>query len=278
MNFKLACSLTALCASFAAMADIRIYSTDNNGQPIIFSSNDRYARMDNQHEKNYALVDFARHQFMLVNPRQREALVLDNSSPASPRAGSPLNIEVIAQGNGPNIAGYATRKFTLSANGKQCAVIYGSKQLASLPEMQKLTRALEQLQQRISRMMIGFNPLIDDCTRAKAQTSQTFKTTGTPLRIDNAHGQTQSQVTRIERHAQIPASAYQIPPGFKVTSMKDQMKQIEQQKQQTMEQLKQQMPDMQKMIEQLQQNGEMPDEAVQQLRKMKELLKQRLPK
>lgn len=277
MNIKLACSLVALCTSFAATADTRIVSTDNSGQKIIFSSNQRFARMDNQREKNYALIDFERQQFMLVNPRQREVLVLDNTAPKPPSRASSLNIHVTAQGAGPEIAGYATRKYLLTANGKRCAVIYGSKQLSSQPDMQKLTRALEKLQQRISNMMSGFNPLMDDCTRAKAQTSQTFKTTGMPLRIDNARGQTQSRVIRIDRQAQVAASAYQIPRGFKVTSMKDQMKQIEQQKQQAMQQLQQQMPDMQKMIEQFRSDGKMPEEALEKLRQMKELLKQRTP-
>ena len=59
-------------------------------------------------------------------------------------------------------------------------------------------------------MMGGFRALMDDCTRAKTQTSRTFQTTGTPLRIDNAQGKIQTEVIRINTQANIAADYYQI--------------------------------------------------------------------
>ena len=276
MNIKRSCCLVILLSSFNASADLRIEATDQNGQQIIFSSNDQFVRMDVQREQKYALIDLQRQAFMLVSPQQREVLVLDNSN-IDGRAGVALEIKLEPAGDGPAIAGYSTRKYLLLANNKKCAVIYGSKQAAQQPGMQKLFSALEQLQQRITAMMNGATPLIDVCSRAKSHTMQTFSTTGTPLRIDSADGKTQTRISRIDNHAQIPATAWKIPPAFKVTYMKDLMQQIEQQKQQMRQQLQRQMPDMQKMIEQLKRDGKMPEKAMEQLRKMKELLKQREP-
>ena len=277
MNIKRSCCLVILLGSFNASADLRIEAADQNGQQIIFSSNDQFVRMDVQREQKYALIDLQRQAFMLVSPQQREVLVLDHSN-IDGRAGAALEIKLNPAGDGPEIAGYPTRKYLLLANNKKCAVIYGSKQAARHPGMQKLFAALAQLQQRISDMMSGLAPSVDVCARAKSHTMQAFSTTGSPLRIDSADGKTQTRISRIDSHAQIPATAWKIPPAFKVTHMKDQMKQIELQKQQMLQQMQRQMPDMQKMIEQLKRDGKMPQQAVEQLRKMKELFKQREPK
>lgn len=265
--------LAAGVASQPTLADIRIDAIDAQGQPVIFSSNGQSARVDNLRENKYALVDMARQRFMLVNPRQHAVLLLDNT--ASEKQAPAIDIELKALDKGPDIAGFTTRKFQLRAEGKNCAVIYGSQTAAQQPGLKKLFDALQQLQQRISAMMNAMQPVTNVCSLARAQTAQIFSTTGLPLRIENAGGKVQSRITRIESAA--PAQDYKLPANFKVTRMQDQIKEMERQRNQAMQEIQQQMPDMQKMIEQLQQTGKMPDEAIEQLRKMKDLIKQRTP-
>ncbi len=277
MKPTLACSLSALLLSMTVSADTRVYATNGHGQAAIFSSDGHHARLDNPHQNKYALIDLDRQQYWLVNPTQREALSLDQSS-ADPAAQKLRpHIAITALGAGPNIAGFATRKFQLKADGKDCAIIFGSQKASELKGLGKLFDALGQLQQRISSMMGGLNPMMDACSRAKSQSIQTFKRTGAPMRIVDAKGNVQSEVVRVQSDAQTSAGFYNVPPGYKVTHMQEQMKQLQQQRQKAMQEIQKKMPDMRKMVEQLQQNGKMPDEAVEQLRRMKEILKQRMP-
>ncbi len=269
--------LSAILISNAVHADIRIETVNANQQPMIFTGNDRYARMDTPGQNRYALIDVQRQQFYLVNPQAREALQMSAPKKRPSQVAGAPKIQLENIGNGPDIAGYATRKFRLNANGMPCATIYGSSTAARLPGMQKLFDQLARLQQRINQMMSGLRLNTDACTLAKSATAETFRTTGLPLRIDNTRGQTQMQVRRIDRNVKIAQDQYQLPADFKIISMQQQMQQMQDQQSRMLQQMQQQMPEMGKMIEQLRQNGEMPESARQKLQELKNLYMQRTP-
>lgn len=265
--------------TFAAEADTQITISDIQGGVSKISSNGERARMNSKGDPTYAIAVYQTGEFFVVNPERKEVMNMDmNAMPeptATVEAGDQLAISLDKKGKGPKIAGYKTKEYVLKANGQNCGTIFGSKNLLKKKGVSELFEFMNRMRRQSMKMMGAFSGAADICEQAMQDVSLSFEKTGAPLRMLNAQGELESEVTKVKTEKSIDAAYYDIPADFAVVSVADQINAASQQNQQMMEQMGQNMPNMEELMQQMQsQGGEVPAEAMEQLKKMQEMFKQ----
>lgn len=279
---RLLVTLLATTLSGGLLADIEITIRDQYGRTSTISSNGQAARMNNDREPGYMLIDFASNSMKSVDTQRREIMDLSGMAdmPPMPGAGAatPIQVRVNDQGAGPHIAGHATQKFAINANGKNCGTVFGSKMVMNLPGVSDIFEVFSTMQKQTQRMGGGFRSMLDECQQADLQMADHYRTVGAPLRVLDQHGQLESEVTRINTNASKPVGYYDAPPNYRVNNVQQQMQQARQQRHKMMQQMQNNgLPDMDQIMQQMQQQPGMPPDAMERMRKMQEMLKQQFP-
>lgn len=269
MNRQLILILCTLSVYGYSQADTQIKTIDKDGESSTITSNGSIVRLDNANEPGYVLIDTRQQQFKMVDAQRQQVMVVDlkSAKKQAPPATSQVKISLNKTGKGPKIAGYSTDKYTLSANGKLCNTIFSSKAVMKIKGIAELFDAMGTMEQQSLNMMGGFRSMMDECEEANMQSAELFKTAGAPLRIIEADGQLESEIQSINSNAKINKTYYQIPASYQQVSMQQQMDRARQQMQQNM-------PDMNQIMQQMQQGGGMSPEAMEQMKKMQEMLQQ----
>lgn len=270
---RLLVALTALVIGATASADVQIKMKGLHGSNSTISSDGRRARIEDDKMPGYVIVDYTAGQIMMVDPQRGEAM--STTIAQAEAAGDDVQVSLRKQGGGPKIAGYGTRKYQLTANGKACGSVYTSKKLLDNGGVRAMFEAMRNMQRASRGMMGGFGGLLSDCQRASMQLSEVLDAAGAPLKIIDENGSVVSEVTRVDTDKKLPASHYRLPAGIKVVDMSERMNQAMQQGQQMM----QQMPDMNELMQQMQGSGgemseEMQQQMQQQMQQMQKMLEQ----
>ena len=267
--------LVFVTLSSNVQADLQIGIQSGDGSDSTISSNGLFAKMQDSQQPTYVIIDYQKSLFSMVDPQRQKAMQATANDFASMGsvATTPVKLDLKKAGNGPSIASYASQKFTLSVDGQHCSTIFGSQAVLKKKGMQPLLDAMTQLQQQSQRMLSGLRGAVDPCTQAGLQMAKYFKVTGAPLRILDKNDQLESQITSINDNKNLPANTYDIPANFERINIKDQMGQSSQSMPQG---LGDDMPDMNAIMQQLQESGELTPEMMEQMKKMKEMLKQQI--
>jgi hypothetical protein len=270
VNKQLITIIFTLSICGLTQADTQIKAIEQSGESNTITCNESMCRMDNSNEPGYTLFDASRQQFKMVDTQRRKVMVMDlkRAKKQAPPATSKVKVSLKKIGKGPKIAGYSTYKYTLSANGKLCNTIYASKAAMNIKGIANLFDAMNTMNQQSFNMMGGFRSMMDECEEANMQSEKLFKSSGAPLRTIDANGQLESEIQSINKNAKINKAFYQVPAGYQQVSMQQQMDQARQQ-------MKQNMPDMNQIMQQMQQDGgNLSPEAMEQMKKMQEMMKQ----
>jgi hypothetical protein len=262
-----------------AQADSQITIKVKHGGVSLISTNGEKVRMEDQGDPSYVIGDYLSGQFSSVDPERKQVMLIDmNAMPESTSAtdtSNPVTISLDKKGKGPKIAGYKTKEIVLNANGQYCGTVFGSKKVLKKKGISELFEFMNRMRQQSMKMMGAYRATRDVCEQAMGDLSLSFKKTGAPLRMLNAQGQIESEVTKIKTDKKIDPGYYEYPSDYTVVSVSDQINAASQQNQQMMEQMGQNMPNMEELMQQMQsQGGEVPPEAMEQLKKMQEMFKQ----
>lgn len=266
-NFLATAFSLLLCSS--SMADIQMSVSDGDGRNSIFSSNGQKTRIEGGIMPGYVIIDSASGELFMVDPNRSQILTTHTAGGFADDA--IVDISLKDKGGGRKIAGYLTRKYELSANGKRCGFVYGSQELLQNAEVQTIFEAMRGLQ-GLSRMMTGgLGNLLTDCQRAGMQLADVAQSSGAPLRVVDENGKLVSEVRSVDTKRKFGGNHYQLPTGMPIVDMTEQMGQSMQQTEQMMEE----MPGMDELMKQIQQNGgEMTEEMQQQLQQMMKQMQQ----
>jgi len=260
-------------------ADTQITINDIRGGVSEMSSSAKKARIDTQGDPTYSIVNYRSGEFFVVDPQRKEVMNMDMNS-MSESAGaatttSQVAIKLNKKGKGPKIAGYKTEKYALTANNQHCGTIFGSKKLLKKKGVSELFDFMNRMRLQTMKMMGAFRGGMDVCEQAMQDVTLSFKKTGAPLRMLDAQGNVESEVSKVKTGKNIDAAFYEIPAGYKVVNVADQMNAASQQGQEMMKQMGENMPDMNELMKQMQgQGGEVPEEVMEQLKQMQEMMKQ----
>ena len=227
---------------------------------------------------DYVIIDSIRKVVNAVSPSQQTVMLLDTKKMAAGNKGVDVRTAINDLGAGVQIAGYATRKFAFSANGKPCGVIFGSKEVYRKEGIKELFQAMETMMKNQQAILGGLAGMIDDCALADMQVSKYVNDIGLPMRTER-NGRVEMEITSIQYGVSLPAGTFIIPPSYKVISMQEQMKALPKDmapmKQPGKHNQSMQMPpQFHEAMQQMQQSGQMTPEMIEQIRRAQEMMKQ----
>ena len=257
------CTITLLSSS-ASMAGTIIEIKNKNDVSTILTDGKK-ARM-NTAGAEYVIIDYKDNSVKVIDPKKQQVMLFDiDDMPKSDKAPKVRTL-VKNLGAGPVIAGYKTQKFGYTVNDKSCGIIYGSKDAYKTKDLKDLFDAMKTMAQRQQAMMGNFAGMVDDCTLGDMEMSGHMNTVGVPMRTEDK-GVVDSEIKSIKLDVVLPASTFVIPASYKTATIKEEI-------QKATKDMQQHQPQMQQMMEQMQQSGKMPPEAMEQIRRAHEMMKQ----
>lgn len=178
-----------------------------------------FARM-NLGDSEYVIVDYRKHRVNVVNPEKQQVMSLDADKLASSNKGPLVQTSIQRLGAGIRVAGYATQKYSYSANGKPCGVIYGSMEVYQKQGIKELFQALKIMMDKQRAVLGGLVNMVDDCTLADMDVNQHVRTVGVPMRTDK-NGRVETEIKSIRYDVNLPADTFVVPASYKSITMQD---------------------------------------------------------
>jgi len=225
----------------------------------------------------YVIVDYRKQTVKIVSPQKQQVMLLGTNKMVAGNPGPEVRASFKKLGAGIKIAGYPTQKYTYSANGKSCGVIYGSKEAYQQPGIKQLFLAMQTMMENQRAAMGGFAGMMDDCDLADMKVGEHVNTIGVPMRTE-VKGVVDSEIKSIRLNENVPADTFVIPASYKTITIEQQMREAKQQLQQyglqNQQPQMQQMPQIQEMMGQMQQSGQMTPEMMEQMRQVQEMMRQ----
>ena len=235
-----------LCSLAATIyADTELKVVENGGETQIISIQDEWLRIGiDAKDKDYLIGDLKQGVIYIVMPGQKKILALH------PSADSVINNEVKSElrekGQGPDIAGYATQKYILFADGQACGTTFISEQAAKNADINTMLTALSDLNIE-SMLPEGMEMLVqgvmDPCAKAGMQTINETTQLGLPMKVVDEKTKSGYEVVVINGSATLDSSIFMLPADFEHTTPQKMMNDAIQ------EAMKQISPEQQKMIQ-----------------------------
>lgn len=251
-----------LLISPATIAGTVVEIQNNNALTTVFTDGQQ-ARI-NMPGSDYVIVDYKNQSVKMVSPEKQQVTVLNSKTMTTANNSVPgIRTSIDKLGNGHLVAGYKTQKFGYKANGKPCAVIYGSSDAYQAKGMKELFAAMKIMMQQQQAMLGGFAALVDDCTLADMKISDHVNTIGVPMRTEK-NGKVDTEIKSIRVDVVLPVDAFAIPESYKAVSVQDQISGM----------LKA-VPAKPRM-QQYQQPAQIPPQAMEQMRRAQQMM-QRYP-
>ena len=268
-------AVVLLLCSMAIQAGT-VVEIQNQGELTRVITNGQQARI-NISASEYVIVNYNNHSVRVVDPQKRQVMLLNADVNAAGNSFPRLRTSINNLGTGQVIAGYTTQKYSYSANGKTCGVIYGSKQAYQARGIKQLMSAMETMMAQQSAVLGGLAAMIDDCTLADMKLSDHVSTIGVPMRTEK-NGRIDTQIKSIRTDVALPANTFVIPASYKTVTMQEQMNAASNnmaaaQQVQRNDNRNQQLR-MQQMMRQMQQSGQLTPEMMQQMRRTQEMMNQ----
>ena len=271
----LAALIPTTFAPVSLLADTVIVLFSDNAK-VQFLSDGKHARINTRGKDEYMLVDFKSSSIYAVDPTKKQILNVSESLPGMGSGKAPaFNLNITPAGNGPVIAGYPTSKFRISAQGKDCGTIYGSQDaLNGAGAIKDMFDTMKTMADNHRKSLGGFASAIPPCELARMELANHVNTIGAPLKTVGSDGRVETEVLSINHQANVEASNYVLPANYQRISIADKIEEATRTNQE-MDRIQQQMPDMQQMMRQMQETGQLPPEAIEQMKRYEEMMRRR---
>jgi len=210
-------SLTAQAATV-----VTIVSQDKTDRIM---SDGHQARIGINHD-DYVIVDYKTGDIKMVMSAKQQVFLLNNDMSAMGGKTPAIKTKLELKASGPVIAGYKTRAYDWSANGRHCGVFYGSTEAMKTAGMKPLFAAVQKVIQKQREAMGGFAALMDACTLTNFQAGKQLAQAGIPMRMEKAGGEVISEIKQIQTGVRLPASAFEIPANYKIVTMRDLVRKV----------------------------------------------------
>jgi len=211
-----------LLLSSSVLHAATIIEVQRNNELTTVATDGKFARM-NMSGSEYVIVDYLKHTVKVVNPQKQQVMLLDAAKLASTNNGPLVRTSIQKLGAGIEVAGYPTQKYSYSANGKSCGVIYGSMDVYQKQGIKELFQALKVMMDKQRAVLGGLASLVDDCTLADMRVSDHVKTVGAPMRTDK-NGRVETEIKSIKYGVNLSADTFVIPASYKTITLQDQIR------------------------------------------------------
>jgi hypothetical protein len=222
---------------------------------------------------DYVIINYKNNTVKAVDTKKRQVMLFDMDN--MPKMGSAPKIQTSIKnlGAGSSIAGYKTQRFSYTVNGKNCGVIFASKQAYQNKDIKALFDAMRNMMKKQQAMLGGFAGMVDGCTLGDIEMSNHTMKIGVPMRTEK-NGIVDFEIKSIKFDVTLPADTFVIPASYKTTSIKEEMKNASKDMMKMQQQMQQYAPQMQQMMQQMQQSGQIPPEVMERMRQAQEQMKQ----
>ncbi len=215
--------------SLTAAGGTVIENRDSQGEISRISIEGEWARFDGADggKDGYMLVELKSARFYAVAPAERT--VIEFSPEQEKEKNEQQKIEAVLKeaGDGPEVAGYTTKRYELTAAGKSCGSILLSRQAAKLKDIGRLLSALGGLNPDVfipEEMRQGFHVHRDPCNVAKVQLGEEeIPKLGFPMKTLNPEGKTVDEVISVKTNAELDPSLFALPKEYTRTTVKEMM-------------------------------------------------------
>ena len=200
-----------------------IIEIQNNNELTTLITDGQKVRM-NMSESEYAILDYSNNSAKIINPKKKQVMFLNVGDMT---AGNVVTVQILIKklGDGQEIAGYKTQKFSYKANGRSCGVIYGSKNAFQADGIKELVAALKTLMEKQRVALGGFASLVDICTLADMQLMDHINTVGLPLRTEK-NGRAELEIKMIKTDVSLANDTFVIPASYRMLGEKQQRKAV----------------------------------------------------
>lgn len=189
-------------------------------------------QQSNQTEANQAgemLLDLKNRKTYIVDHKEKVALELPvNENHGQPaHATTKMKVAIDKKGSGPAVAGFATDRYTFSANGTLCNEILFSKALLGNKHVMAFFQALYQAPSSSDE-----SNKKDICDIAANQADvlnpkETLTKYGVGMRSTDNSGKVEFEIRAIKDNVTPPANFLGIPAGYKVMTMTEMVQQMQ---------------------------------------------------
>lgn len=221
MNTRLgACLASAiLCQCATAWAATLIEERDSESTVLMYIEKGKM-RTETPGESGYALLDLRGRKMFMIDPAEKNvvdmsSMMFPQETGQAPAVRGAANPALEKIGSGPEIAGYKTEHYVLTANGRKCQELFTSKEAFADSGWADLWNDVGESM----KDMAAAEEDADDCDVAEAELIDPAEI-GWPLKTIQADGET-TEVVRIERDAVVPPGGFEIPAGYTVISMQE---------------------------------------------------------
>lgn len=265
-----------LLLSTSVLQAATVIQVQNNNDLTTVVTDGQFARM-NISESEYVIVDYHKQTVKVVSPQKQQVMLLDADKLASTNNGPQVRTSIQKQGPGVQVAGYPTQKYSYSANGKSCGVIYGSMDVYQKQGIKELFQAMKIMMDKQRAVLGGLASFVDDCTLAEMKVSDHVNIVGVPMRTDK-NGRIKTEIKSIQYGVSLPPDTFVIPASYKTLTLQDQIRAASTGMTETPVQNSQGMaPQAQQMMRQMQQSGQLTPQIMEQMRRNQGMLRQYPP-
>ena len=265
-----------LLLSTSLLQAATVIEVQNNNDLTTVVTDGQFARM-NMSGSEYVIVDYRKHTVQVVNPQKQQVMLLEADKLASSNNGSLVRTSIQKLGAGVEVAGYPTQKYSYSANGKSCGVIYGSMDVYQKQGIKELFQALKIMMDKQRAVLGGLASLVDDCTLADMKVSDHVKIVGVPMRTDK-NGHVETEIKSIKYGVSLPPDTFVIPASYKTLTLQDQIRAASTGMSGAPVQNSQGMPPQaQQMMRQMPPSGQLTPQMMEQMRRSSGMMRQYPP-
>jgi hypothetical protein len=186
--------------------------------PSLMTIENGKARMQSEPD-NYILIDPSADQYLYIMRSEQQIVQMNSAPPAEaghPGKASALPaVKVVHKGAGPKIAGYATQRYQLFANGKLCLNTYLSREAMERGKLKDFLDGFYRLQAKQKQEYRAIGTQYAPCDDAQEILMGRYPELGMAMRTLDPKGQLRQEVVDVQTGVTVKPEAFQAPEGFK---------------------------------------------------------------
>lgn len=188
------------------------------------------ARMQSE-PQNYILIDPSTGQYLYILPDARQTVKMNSAPPAEAgpqaKAAKPAAVKLVRKGAGPRIAGFATQRYQLFANGQLCLNTYLSRDALQRGDLKDFLAGFYRMHAKQKQEYRAVGTQYAPCDDAQETLMGRYAELGLAMRTVDANGMLRQEVVSMETGIKVNDNVFQAPEGFKQLTHEEFLRMLE---------------------------------------------------
>lgn len=198
--------------------------------PSLMTVENGKARMQSEPD-NYILIDASAGQYLYVMRAEQQVVQMNSAPPADAQPSGKTSalpaVKLVHKGAGPKIAGFATQRYQLFANGKLCLNTYLSRDAMVRGDLKDFLDGFYRLQAKQKQEYRAIGTRYEPCDDAQETLMGRYPELGLAMRTIDATGQLRQEIVEMQLGVAVKPEAFQVPQGFKQVTHEELLRAME---------------------------------------------------